>query len=40
MSITFKDRADLVDVKQVQIIGILGAVRTEGVLAQKVQTTD
>ncbi len=40
MSITYKDRPDLVDVKQVQIIGILGAVRTEGVLAQKVQTTD
>ncbi len=40
MSITYKDRADLIDVKQVQIIGILGAVRTEGVLAQKVQTTD
>ncbi len=40
MSITYKDRAELVDVKQVQIIGILGAVRTEGVLAQKVQTTD
>ncbi len=40
MSITYKDRPDLIDVKQVQIIGILGAVRTEGVLAQKVQTTD
>ena len=40
MQITIKDRPDLVDVKQVQIIGILGAVRTEGVLAQKVQTTD
>ncbi len=40
MSITYKDRADLIDVKQVQIIGILGAVRTEGVLVQKVQTTD
>jgi hypothetical protein len=40
MTITFKDRPDLVDVKQVQITGILGAVRTEGVLVQKVQTTD
>ncbi len=40
MQITLKDRSDLVDVKQVQIVGILGAVRTEGVLAQKVQTTD
>ncbi len=40
MSITLKDRPDLVDVKQVQITGILGAVRTEGVLVQKVQTTD
>ncbi len=40
MQITYKDRADMIDVKQVQIIGILGAVRTEGVLAQKVQTTD
>ncbi len=40
MSITYKDRPDLVDVKQVQIIGILGAVRTEGVLTQKDQTTD
>jgi hypothetical protein len=40
MQITLKDRSDLIDVKQVQIVGILGAVRTEGVLAQKVQTTD
>ncbi len=40
MQITLKDRSDLVDVKQVQIVGILGAVRTEGILAQKVQTTD
>ena len=40
MEITVKDRPDLVDVQQVQIVGILGAVRTEGVLVQKVQTTD
>lgn len=40
MTIKIQDRPDLVDVKQVQIIGILGAVRTEGVLIQKVQTTD
>ena len=40
MTITIKDRPDLVDVRQVQIIGILGAVRTEGVLVQKIQTTD
>ncbi len=40
MSLTIKDRPDYVDTKQVQISGILGAVRTEGVLVQKVQTTD
>lgn len=40
MKITIKDRPDLIDVTQVQIIGILGAVRTEGVQMQKVQTTD
>ncbi len=40
MTISIKDRPDLVDVNQVQIIGILGAVRTEGVHVQKVQTTD
>lgn len=40
MRITIKDRPDLIDVTQVQIIGILGAVRTEGVQVQKVQTTD
>lgn len=39
MEITFKDRPDYVNVKQVQITGILGAVRTEGVLVQKVNTT-
>lgn len=32
-------RPDYVDVTQVAVTGILGAVRTEGVLAQKVQTT-
>jgi hypothetical protein len=40
MSIKIDPRPDYVDVKQVQIVGILGAVRTEGVLIQKVQTTD
>jgi hypothetical protein len=40
MEITIKDRPDLVNVNQVQITGILGAVRTEGVHVQKVQTTD
>ncbi len=40
MEITIKDRPDFVDVKQVQILGTLGAVRTEGVLVQKLQTTD
>ena len=40
MTISIKDRPDLVDVNQVQIIGILGAVRTEGVHVQKVNTTD
>jgi hypothetical protein len=39
MEITIKDRPELIDVKQVQIVGVLGAVRSEGVLAQKVQTT-
>lgn len=37
--IEIKDRPDYVNVTQVQITGILGAVRTEGVLIQKVQTT-
>ncbi len=40
MEISIKDRPDFVDTKQVQIVGILGAVRTEGVLVQKVQSTD
>ncbi len=39
MSINIKDRPDFVETKQVQIIGQWGAVRTEGVLMQKVQTT-
>lgn len=39
MSVTVKDRPDLVETSQVQIIGELGAVRTEGVLVQKYQTT-
>jgi len=39
MSVTIKDRPDLVETTQVQIIGELGAVRTEGVLVQEYQTT-
>lgn len=38
--ITIKDRADYTDVKQVQITGVLGAVRTEGRRIQKLTTTD
>lgn len=38
-SIKIESRPDYVDTKQVQIVGILGAVRTEGILIQKVQTT-
>lgn len=40
MTLKIQDRPDYVDVKQVQINFILGAVRTEGVLVQKVNTTD
>ena len=40
MTIKIQPRPDYVDVKQVQIVGILGAVRTEGVLMQKFQTTE
>lgn len=39
MSINIKDRPDFIETTQVQIIGQWGAVRTEGVLMQKVQTT-
>lgn len=38
-SIKIEPRPDYIDTKQVQIVGILGAVRTEGILIQKVQTT-
>ena len=38
--ILVQDRADLVQTKQVQVNWTLGAVRTEGVLVQKVTTTD
>lgn len=38
--IKIQDRPDYVDTKQVQITGVLGAVRTEGALIQKVTTTD
>lgn len=37
--IKIQDRNDLYDTKQVQITGVLGAVRTEGKLIQKVTTT-
>ena len=37
--IKLEDRPDLVETRQVTITGELGAVRTEGVLAQKFQTT-
>jgi hypothetical protein len=38
--VTVKDRPDYVDTKQIQVTGILGAVRTEGKLVQKFTTTD
>ena len=38
--IVVQDRSDLVQTKQVQVNWTLGAVRTEGVLVQKVTTTD
>lgn len=38
--ITVKDRPDLVNVKQLQITGVLGAVRTEGKLIQKFTVND
>jgi hypothetical protein len=38
--IAVQDRSDLVQTKQVQVNWTLGAVRTEGVLVQKVTTTD
>jgi len=37
--VTVKDRSDYVETEQVQIVGELGAVRTEGKLIQKVTTT-
>jgi hypothetical protein len=37
--ISIKDRPDYVDTKQVQIVGVLGAVRTEGKLIQQLNTT-
>ena len=40
MAVKVEDRPDFVELKQVQIVGELGAVRTEGKLMQKVQTTD
>lgn len=38
--ITVKDRPDLVNTKQLQITGVLGAVRTEGKLIQKYTVND
>jgi hypothetical protein len=40
MGLKIDDRNDLIETTQVQIVFDLGAVRTEGVLLQKVQTTD
>lgn len=40
MTIKIQDRPDFIDTKQVQITGILGAVRTEGVLLQQFNSTD
>lgn len=37
--VTVKDRADYVDTTQIQVTGVLGAVRTEGKLIQKFTTT-
>ncbi len=40
MKIEIQDRNDLIDTRQVQITMVIGAVRTEGVLVQQVDTTD
>lgn len=40
MSIKIEERPDYIETKQVQVVAEIGAVRTEGVLVQKVQTTD
>jgi len=40
MGLSVKDRPDLIETSQVQIIFDLGAVRTEGKLVKKVTTTD
>jgi hypothetical protein len=37
--VTLKDRPDLINTKQVQITGVIGAVRTEGKLVQQFTTT-
>jgi hypothetical protein len=39
MSIKIEDRPDYIETKQVQVVMEIGAVRTEGVLVQKVTTT-
>lgn len=39
MDVKVQSRPDYVELKQVQVIGELGAVRTEGILVQKVTTT-
>lgn len=38
--VTIKDRPDMVDTKQIQVVGVMGAVRTEGKRIQKFTTTD
>lgn len=40
IQVTVKDRPDYVDVVQIQVTGIFGAVRTEGKLVERVNTTD
>lgn len=39
MSIKIQERNDLIETTQLQVVAEIGAVRTEGVLVQKVQTT-
>lgn len=39
MSVKIEDRADMIETKQVQVVCEIGAVRTEGVLVQKVRVT-
>lgn len=39
MSVKIEDRPDMIETKQVQVVAEIGAVRTEGVLVQKVRVT-